>query len=217
MATKDKFSADRIARLKHRYEETDQTVAAIARDEGLSERQLHALKRNEGWRARSAIRPAGKKASDRKSTAKKSAAKKSTDKKSAAKQPSARQSTAGRPTAEAGRAPASPKPRTVSKPPPGVVDTPTLIARIRAQLEGALETAQERGPEADPDATARLMASLTRTLQSLRALEKDTTQDGRRQDDRRDDGADAPPLDLAELRRELARRIDRLREERGDT
>lgn len=212
MATKDKFSADRIARLKHRYEETDQTVAAIARDEGLSERQLHALKRNEGWRARSAIRPAGKKASDRKSTAKKSAAKKS-----AAKQPSVRQPSAGRSTAEAGRAPASPKPRTVSKPPPGVVDTPTLIARIRAQLEGALETAQERGPEADPDATARLMASLTRTLQSLRALEKDTTQDGRRQDDRRDDGADAPPLDLAELRRELARRIDRLREERGDT
>ncbi|MEI2735303.1 MAG: hypothetical protein V9G24_11190 [Rhodoblastus sp.] len=93
---------------------------------------------------------------------------------------------------------------------------PTLIARIRAQLEGALETAQARGPEAEPDQTARLMASLTRTLQSLRALEKDTTQDDRRQDDRRDDGADAPPLDLAELRRELARRIDRLREERGD-
>lgn len=197
MALKDKLSAEQIARLKRRYEETDQSVAAIARDEGVPERRLYVLRRKQNWRARSAIGPARKKTSGKKASSGGTARAK-----------------------KAGRAP--PKPRAAAKPPPGVVDMPTLIARIRAQLEGALATAQSRGPEADPDETARLMASLTRTLQSLRALEKDTTQDGRRQDgrrqdDRRDDGADAPPLDLAELRRELARRIDLLRQDREDS
>lgn len=199
MATRNSFSAEQIARLKRRYEETDQSVASIARDEGVRERQIYALRRKQNWRARSAIAPApGKRSSKKASSGRTAGAKK------------------------AGRAPPAPKPRAATKPPPGVVDMPTLIARIRAQLEGALATAQARGPEADPDETARLMASLTRTLQSLRALEKDTTQDGgrqdgRRQDDRRDDSADAPPLDLAELRRELARRIDLLRQDREDS
>jgi len=198
MAIKDELSAERIARLKRRYEETDETVAAIARGESLSEKRIYELMRREGWRARSASAPQRKKPARKKTVGAKKP-------KRAPPKPQA-----------ASKSQAPSKPRAASKPPPGVVDMPTLIARIRAQLEGALETAQARGPEAEPDQTARLMASLTRTLQSLRALEKDTTQNDRRQDDRRDDGADAPPLDLAELRRELARRIDRLREERGD-
>ncbi len=190
MSIRNRFSPETIERLRRRYEAADETVAAIAADEQVSEQKLHALKRACGWRPRS-LRD------------------KSPPTRGAARR-KPRQSRQPAP----GKASKTPKasPR-ASPPPPGLVDMPTLIARIRAQLEGALEAARARGPDANPDETARLMASLTRTLQSLRALEKDTTQDGRARDDRRDGGADAPPLDLAELRRELARRIDRLRED----
>ena len=57
MAIKDELSAERIARLKRRYEETDETVAAIARGESLSEKRIYELMRREGWRARSASAP----------------------------------------------------------------------------------------------------------------------------------------------------------------
>ena len=183
-------SPDQIARLKRRYEKTDERLADIAADEGVTMRLIGALRREHGWRLRSAR---GKATSSRRR--KPTATKKAATRRAKPRTPTparARQVDAG-----------------LSQPPPGVVDMPTLIARIRAQLEGALATAQARGPEADPDDTARLMASLTRTLQSLRALEKDTPDDGRR-----GDGPDALPLDLAELRRELARRIDLLREDR---
>lgn len=188
MASSKTLPPDQIERLRHRYEANDETIAAICAEEGVSEKRLHALRREFGWRPRSqTLRKAV--AARRKSPPRKTKA-------VAAKEPAK----------NAVRARAS------AALPPGAVDMPTLIARIRRQLQGALEAAQERGPEADPDKTANLMASLTRTLQTLRALEKDTTQD-----ERRDDGSDAPPLDLAELRRELARRIDLLRQDRGDT
>ena len=185
MASSDTLSPEKIERLRARYEARDETIAAICADEGVSEKTLHALRRRFEWRPRS-------------KTLNKAAA--------------ARGKTAPpRTKAGARRSPAKTivKARPVSAPPPGAVDMPTLIARIRRQLQGALEAAQERGGAADPDKTANLMASLTRTLQTLRALEKDTTQD-----ERRDDGSDAPPLDLAELRRELARRLDLLRQDR---
>ena len=183
-------SPDQIARLKRRYEKTDERLADIAADEGVTMRLIGALRREHGWRLRSARGKATSSGRRKPAAPKKAAA---TRTKPRTPTPArARQVDAG-----------------LSQPPPGVVDMPTLIARIRAQLEGALATAQARGPEADPDDTARLMASLTRTLQSLRALEKDTPDDGRR-----GDGPDALPLDLAELRRELARRIDLLREDR---
>ncbi|MBX3528309.1 MAG: hypothetical protein KF904_19075 [Rhodoblastus sp.] len=188
MASSDTLSPEKIERIRARYEARDETIAAICADEGVNEKTLHALRRKLEWRPRSkALQKAA--AGGRKPTPRKA---KATARRAPAKKPA--------------------KARPVSAPPPGAVDMPTLIARIRRQLQGALEAAQERGPAADPDKTANLMASLTRTLQTLRALEKDTTQD-----ERRDDGSDAPPLDLAELRRELARRIDLLRQDRGDT
>lgn len=188
MASSKTLSPDQIERLRHRYEANDETIAAICADEGVSEKRLHALRRECEWRPRS-TGPRKRGAVRRKPPRRKTKA-------VASKEPAKKVAKA--------RAPAAL--------PPGAVDMPTLIARIRRQLQGALEAAQERGPTADPDKTANLMASLTRTLQTLRALEKDTTQD-----ERRDDGSDAPPLDLAELRRELARRIDLLRQDRGDT
>jgi len=188
MADDPALSPDQIARLKRRYEKIDEKLADIAADEGVTVRLIGALRREHGWRLRNArgkAKPKGR----RKPAATKKAA-----------------------VVRAKKTAPSPAPQVdaeLSQPPPGVVDMPTLIARIRAQLEGALAAAQARGPKADPDDTARLMASLTRTLQSLRALEKDTPDDGRRGDE-----PDALPLDLAELRRELARRIDLLRDER---
>ena len=195
MADDPALSPDQIARLKRRYEKTDEKLAAIAADEGVTMRLIGALRREHGWRLRSArgkAKPKGR----RKPAARNKAA------------PTRAKAAATR-SKKIAPAPARQVDAELSQPPPGVVDMPTLIARIRAQLEGALAAAQARGPEADPDDTARLMASLTRTLQSLRALEKDTPDDGRR-----GDGPDALPLDLAELRRELARRIDLLRDER---
>ncbi|MFV0279252.1 MAG: hypothetical protein ACK5JM_00660 [Rhodoblastus sp.] len=176
----EQFQPETLARLQQRYEAGAETIAAIAREEGLTPKKLQAMKHALGWRAR--------------------------------RQPSARKKPPAKTTKRAARAkPAKPVARktTVEN---DCIDTPALVSRIRAQLEGALAAAQARGPGADPDEIARLMASLTRTLASLRQLEKDTGSH-----DRRDGGDDAPPLDLAELRRELARRIDRLREEREDS
>ncbi|MFT4097213.1 MAG: hypothetical protein QM651_08800 [Rhodoblastus sp.] len=185
MAAAVTLSPERIERLRLRYEDSDEPLASIATDENMTPAQLQALRREFEWRPRNARKP--------KPPARK-IAHKAKPKKSAA-----------RPNKTA---PSKLKPREAS-PPPGVVDMATLIARIRTQLESALHAAQARDPGADPEETARLMNSLTRTLQMLRALEKDTDKD-----DRRDDGSDEPPIDLAELRRELARRIDLLRQQR---
>lgn len=179
MAASDTLSPETIRRLKRRYEETDEKVSAIAADVGLSRGDLMALQRRFGWRTRTARKT-------------KPAAKTKAKSKTSASQRTKRK--VAQPT---------------TSPPPGAVDMPTLIVRIRAQLEGALRTAQAQGADLAPEETARLMHNLTRTLQMLRALEKDTAGD-----ERRDDGADEPPLDLAELRRDLARKIDLLRQER---
>jgi len=192
MASEYALSPEKFMRLKRRYEANEETLAAIAADEDVTPQSLMALRREHDWRPRSARRT--NKVREGKAAAK-SARKSRGPGSGRTKKPKATQE--------------APPAARASPPPPGVVDMPTLIARIRAQLEGALAAAQERGPDADPDETARLMASLTRTLQSLRALEKDTTQD-----ERAGDGKEALPLDLAELRRELARRIDLLREDR---
>ena len=73
MALKDKFSTEQIARLKRRYEETEQSVASIAREEGLSESQLYALKRKHNWRGRKAIAPGTKKTAHEKTAGSKKA------------------------------------------------------------------------------------------------------------------------------------------------
>lgn len=110
-------------------------------------------------------------------------------------------------------APRKPAPRPAASPPPVLparpADTQTLIVAVRHALEGELAALRARGGEAGAsDANARTLASLARTLSVLRALETD--KDGGSADDE-----NAGPLDLAELRRELARRIDLLREQRA--
>lgn len=110
------------------------------------------------------------------------------------------------------RAARKPAPRTA--PPPSAsqarpADTQSLIAAVRHALEGELAALRARSGETGAaDGNARTLASLARTLSVLRALETD--KDGGNADDE-----NAGPLDLAELRRELARRIDLLREQRA--
>lgn len=198
MAASDTLSPETIRRLKRRYETSDEKIAAIAAEEGLEGRDLLAMQRRFGWRTRAArgktTRPRAKPAASKA--------------KPPARKPKHAARTAKRASKAATKKAVREKPAGAA-PPPGLVDVATLIARIRAQLEGALQAAQAQGADAAPDDTARLMHNLTRTLQMLRALEKDTGKD-----ERRDDGADEPPLDLAELRRDLARKIDLLRQER---
>lgn len=83
-----------------------------------------------------------------------------------------------------------------------------LVTAVRRAVEGelaAIEQKQASG-ERGGDAIARALASLARTLSVLRGLEAEQTDAARTGPD----DADAPPLDLAELRHELARRLDRL-------
>ncbi len=203
MAAIDDLPPETIRRLKRRYANPAETLAAIAADEGLEPKDLQALQRTLGWKTRAARKAA---AATTKRPAR-AAGKRAVSKKAAVTKKAAPKARAAGPEPAPGQARKRDAPPPV--PPPGAVDMPTLIARIRAQLEAALRTAQAQGDDKDPEETARLMNSLTRTLQMLSALEKDTNQDGRQ-----GDGSDVLPLDLAELRRELARRIDLLRDDR---
>ena len=115
-----------------------------------------------------------------------------------------------------------PSRRKASKPPPASAVAPPPVAEggdimqlvrgMRVALEKEVAAAQARLASAAPaaaEASARTLASLARTLTALRDLEAgaaEAASTGRSNDE--------PPLDLAELRRELARRIDILRDER---
>lgn len=86
--------------------------------------------------------------------------------------------------------------------------THDLVMRTRAALARHLDalTAQ---PDADADQAARLLANLTRALNALRDLERQTKEDKHAASDSEGE----PPLDIAEFRAELVRRLDRLRAE----
>ena len=88
------------------------------------------------------------------------------------------------------------------------VDTVRLLRAVRRAVAHELK---QLGEGATGEARARTLASLTRTLDALRSVEGQIRNEGT--DAGRD--ADEPPVDIAELRRELARRLDRLRGARG--
>lgn len=184
-----------LARLRARYESAEHRLAEIAREEGLETRDLLALRLLHGWRPRGGRKAAPGPAHK---VVRKSAG--------AGKKPAPRRRTAP-PTKSA--APAAAAKRRPPRPPPRLgLSTAEMIVRIRALLKQALASAQARVGEDRPDETARFSNTLGRSLATLRELEKDfgTHDAGRARDE--------PPLDLAELRRELARRIDLLREDR---
>jgi hypothetical protein len=101
---------------------------------------------------------------------------------------------------------------------PAPKDAGGLIARLEDAVEREFahaEAALQRHAPKTIEASARTLASLVKTLAELKRMrrEADETKEGARADD---DAADAcvndePPRELAELRAELARRLERLR------
>lgn len=96
-----------------------------------------------------------------------------------------------------------------------------LIARLEDAVErefARAEAALEKHTPKTIEASARTLASLVKTLAELKRMRRDANdaKDGDRDDDADDalSAPDAPPRELAELRAELARRLERLRSER---
>ena len=94
-----------------------------------------------------------------------------------------------------------------------IFDTRRAASELCHVLETEIATLKNTDPKSKQgsEAKARTIASFARALAVLRGIENanaDVT--------RADDETGQPPLDLAELRRELARRLDRLRED-GET
>ncbi|RTL83037.1 MAG: hypothetical protein EKK29_14880 [Hyphomicrobiales bacterium] len=104
-------------------------------------------------------------------------------------------------------------------PAPGpAADPGRLILRLEEAVErefARAETALEKQAPKTLEASARTIATLVKALAELKRMRRDA--DAQRgnatsDDDDRDDSAD-PPRELAELRAELARRLERLRGE----
>jgi hypothetical protein len=98
-------------------------------------------------------------------------------------------------------------------------DPARLIARLEDAVErefARAEAALDKHAPKTAEASARTLATLVKTLAELKRLRRDADEpreDAPRDDDDADD-SDAPPRDLAELRAELARRLERLGGER---
>ena len=88
---------------------------------------------------------------------------------------------------------------------------PKIEAAINREFAHA-EHALAHGEPRNAEKTARTMASLVRSLAELKRVQRDAQGHGTH-----NDGADeAPARDLAELKAELARRLDRLRQSRDN-
>jgi hypothetical protein len=88
-----------------------------------------------------------------------------------------------------------------------IVKLEDAVAREFARVETALEKQNPKTIET----SARALATLVKTLAELKRMRREadeTKEDATRADD---DRADEPPRELAELRAELARRLERLR------
>lgn len=94
----------------------------------------------------------------------------------------------------------------------------SLIARLEDAVEREFAHAEEALAKRAPktiEASARALASLVRTLAELKRMrrEADPSYEGARDDDDGATDSDPHPRELAELRAELARRLERLRGE----
>ena len=88
-----------------------------------------------------------------------------------------------------------------------------LIPKIEAALNrefAHVEHALAHGHPRDAEKTARIMASLVRSLAELKRVQRDAQGHGTQSDG----AGEAPARDLAELKAELTRRLDRLRRAR---
>jgi hypothetical protein len=115
-----------------------------------------------------------------------------------------------------------PIPRRQSRPPrrprTPVASRKALVARLWRSAKNQVHEVEERLARADQppperERDARLLAVLVKTLRELTALDRAQNDQTATKDAPRDDD-DAVPRDLDELRRELARRVDLLRQRR---
>ncbi|WP_442754694.1 hypothetical protein ACNHKD_17120 [Methylocystis sp. JAN1] len=112
------------------------------------------------------------------------------------------------------RVPVCPRKSGPAKSAPAPVDPDALIPKLEdavAREFARVETALEKQAPKTIEASARALATLVKTLAELKRMRREadeTKEDATRPDD---DRADEPPRELAELRAELARRLERLR------
>ncbi len=106
-------------------------------------------------------------------------------------------------------------------PPPFPEASGDLIARLEEAVQREFARAEatlEKKAPASIEASARTLASLVRTLAELKRMRREAGEAEKQKDAHDDDdadaGRDAPPRQLAELRAELARRLERLCGER---
>ena len=100
---------------------------------------------------------------------------------------------------------------------PDPPDTPRLIHGVRRAIEAELKALSAQcGNPRGGEARARALTNLTRTLTLVRDLETQVTQVQRKAGTTDHDDADAPPVDVAQLRHELARRLHQLSQDGDD-
>lgn len=97
------------------------------------------------------------------------------------------------------------------------LDHGRLIARLEDAIEtefARVEAALEKQTPKTIETSARALATLVKTLAEFRRLRRDAVETQENAAPADDDTADAPPRELAQLRAELARRLERLGGER---
>ena len=207
------FTPELIAHIRRRYEHTDDTLAKISVDCGLSERTLNRMRDREGWSRRSDGAPRGLPPAARAldEAAALLAARVSPPPKGGRACPgldpgsdcaAIRVGVNARDDTDASAA--------LGAEPPLAEDGKGAIERIErlVQRELAAEEAVRAQlgplprPPADAERAARTLATLTQTLHALQRLRCGLPPDSGSDDN------DDMPRDIDEFRRELARRID---------
>jgi hypothetical protein len=202
MVPRKEISREQIARIKLRYEARVTPIHDIAREEGVTPSQIHEMRRRFEWTSRTEL---GKRVLEQSIVQEKEIS-------------AALAGLAGGEAPEAASSPddgkrqpaRDPKGRFAAR--PQSFDVKALALRVQAALERELSVAQARIDDeaaASAESRVRTLSSLARALQTVQALTA-----GKR--GAADDDDAAPPLDAAELRRELIRRIHHIREERGE-
>jgi hypothetical protein len=175
------YTPELIAHIRHRYENTDDTLAKIAIDTGVSERAINRMRDREGWPRRSdaPVRDL----------------------------PPAMRCIQEMTAALRAQAPAPPPLKGEGDDAPVARSTIDRIEQLVEQELAAEEAARAQlgglaRPPREAERTARTLAVLTQTLHALQRLRCGLSPNARPDDD------DDLPHDIDEFRLNLARRID---------